>query len=72
MNVSTAVHQLLRLPGLHLYGSRWHNPGPAPDNAARFLLTVFPLVLMVISFAFSFFVDFGPVEKEPAASGAAD
>jgi GPH family glycoside/pentoside/hexuronide:cation symporter len=29
------------------------NPGPHPDNAARFLLTVFPPILMVISFAFS-------------------
>ena len=34
------------------------NPGTAPDNAARFLLTVFPLILMVISFLFSFFIDF--------------
>ena len=36
------------------------NPGTQPDNAARFLLTLFPLVLMVISFAFSFFIDFKP------------
>ena len=34
------------------------NPGPQPDQAARFLLTVFPPVLMVISFTFSFFIDF--------------
>jgi GPH family glycoside/pentoside/hexuronide:cation symporter len=34
------------------------NPGPQPDQAARFLLTVFPPVLMVISLAFSFFIDF--------------
>ena len=34
------------------------NPGPQPDQAARFLLTVFPPILMVISFAFSFFIDF--------------
>jgi glycoside/pentoside/hexuronide:cation symporter, GPH family len=33
-------------------------PGPEPGNAARFLLTVFPPILMVISFAFSFFIDF--------------
>ena len=38
------------------------NPGTQPGNAARFLLTVFPFVLMVISFAFSFFIDF----KAPA------
>ena len=43
------------------------NPGPQPDNAARFLLTVFPPILMVISFAFSFFIDFKPAEKvQPA------
>jgi GPH family glycoside/pentoside/hexuronide:cation symporter len=34
------------------------NPGPQPDLAARFLLTIFPPVLMVISFTFSFFIDF--------------
>jgi len=34
------------------------NPGPQPDQAARFLLTVFPPILMVISFAFSFFINF--------------
>jgi GPH family glycoside/pentoside/hexuronide:cation symporter len=34
------------------------NPGPQPDQAARFLLAVFPPILMVISFVFSFFIDF--------------
>ena len=34
------------------------NPGPQPDLAARFLLTIFPPILMVISFTFSFFIDF--------------
>jgi GPH family glycoside/pentoside/hexuronide:cation symporter len=44
------------------------NPGPQPDQAARFLLTIFPPILMVISFAFSFFIDFKPVEiPSPAA-----
>jgi len=38
------------------------NPGAQPDNAARFLLTVFPLVCMVISFGFSFFIDFAKTE----------
>jgi glycoside/pentoside/hexuronide:cation symporter, GPH family len=33
-------------------------PGPQPGNAARFLLTVFPFVLMLISLVFSFFIDF--------------
>ncbi len=41
------------------------NPGTQPDNAARFLLTIFPLVMMVISFGFSFFVNFNK-PKEPA------
>ncbi|MFC1879524.1 MFS transporter [Chloroflexota bacterium] len=34
------------------------NPGSQPDLAARFLLTIFPPILMVISFIFSFFIDF--------------
>jgi GPH family glycoside/pentoside/hexuronide:cation symporter len=34
------------------------NPGPQPGNAARFLLTVFPFVLMLVSLAFSFFIHF--------------
>ncbi|MBN2503490.1 MAG: MFS transporter [Anaerolineales bacterium] len=41
------------------------NPGPQPDLAARFLLTIFPPILMVISFAFSFFINFDqPVAAE--------
>jgi len=42
------------------------NPGPQPDQAARFLLTIFPPVLMVISFAFSFFIDFEKTGSLPA------
>jgi GPH family glycoside/pentoside/hexuronide:cation symporter len=45
------------------------DPGPHPDIAARFLMTVVPPVLMLISFAFSWFIDFKkPVEPqvEPA------
>jgi GPH family glycoside/pentoside/hexuronide:cation symporter len=34
------------------------NPGPQPDLAARFMLTIFPPILMVISFGFSFFINF--------------
>jgi GPH family glycoside/pentoside/hexuronide:cation symporter len=48
-----------------------NEPGPQPDNAARFLLTVFPTILMIISFTFSFFIDFERVEK-PAVIPAAD
>jgi GPH family glycoside/pentoside/hexuronide:cation symporter len=42
------------------------NPGPQPDLAARFLLTIFPPVLMVISFTFSFFINFNNVAEAPA------
>ncbi len=43
------------------------NPGSQPDNAARFLLTVFPPFLMLISLAFSFLIDFketGPAKVD--------
>lgn len=47
------------------------NPGPQPDNAARFLLTYFPMALMVISFAFSFFINFAPSQtSEPTLETA--
>jgi len=42
------------------------DPGPHPDQAARFLLTIFPPVLMVISFVFSFFIDFEKAKNTPA------
>jgi GPH family glycoside/pentoside/hexuronide:cation symporter len=42
------------------------NPGLQPGNAARFLLTMFPFVLMLISFTFSFFIDFKDTTKVPA------
>jgi GPH family glycoside/pentoside/hexuronide:cation symporter len=46
-----------------LYGfESGDNPGAQPDSAARFLMTIVPPVLMVISFAFSWFIDF----KKPA------
>ena len=39
------------------------NTGPHPDSAARFLMTIVPPVLMVISFSFSWFINFNkPVE----------
>jgi GPH family glycoside/pentoside/hexuronide:cation symporter len=44
------------------------NPGPQPDQAARFLLTIFPPVLMVISFAFSFFIDFEKTKAAPVVT----
>jgi GPH family glycoside/pentoside/hexuronide:cation symporter len=43
------------------------NPGPQPGDAARFLLTIVPPILMVISFAFSFFISFNQAtELQPA------
>jgi GPH family glycoside/pentoside/hexuronide:cation symporter len=48
-----------------LYGfESGDNPGTQPDAAARFLMTIVPPALMVISFAFSWFIDF----KEPVQS----
>ncbi|MFZ2095929.1 MAG: MFS transporter [Anaerolineales bacterium] len=44
------------------------NPGPQPDQASRFLLTIFPPVLMVISFTFSFFINFEKVGYTPAVA----
>jgi glycoside/pentoside/hexuronide:cation symporter, GPH family len=46
------------------------NPGNQPDQAARFLLTLFPLVLMIISFGFSFFIHFAPSEPARARQAA--
>lgn len=40
------------------------NPGPHPAAAARFLMTLAPPVLMTISFAFSWFIDFKPERGE--------
>ncbi|MBN1936291.1 MAG: MFS transporter [Anaerolineae bacterium] len=49
---------------LYLFESG-ENPGPHPDAAARFLMTIVPPVLMVISFAFSWFINFNkPVKAE--------
>jgi len=42
------------------------NPGANPHDAARFLLTVFPMALMVISFCFSFLISFPKEESAPA------
>jgi GPH family glycoside/pentoside/hexuronide:cation symporter len=43
------------------------NPGEQPQEAARFLLTLFPFVMMVISFGFSFLINFDQTENVPAA-----
>jgi GPH family glycoside/pentoside/hexuronide:cation symporter len=41
------------------------NPGPRPADASRFLLAAFPPILMVISFAFSFFIRFDDAQQAP-------
>jgi GPH family glycoside/pentoside/hexuronide:cation symporter len=78
--ISNALGFMNRLNGLFtsvafflvykLYGyESGTNPGSQPDQAARFLLTIFPPILMVISFTFSFFIDF---KKAPVAPVAAE
>jgi len=67
--ISNAMGFMNRLNGLftsaayllvfRLYGFESGDvPGTRPDDAARFLMTIVPPVLMVISFAFSWFIDF--------------
>jgi GPH family glycoside/pentoside/hexuronide:cation symporter len=46
------------------------NPGPSPGQASRFLLTVFPAAMMVLSLAVSFFISF-PETAKPAEETAA-
>ncbi len=80
--ISNAMGFMNRLNGLFtsagfflvsvLYGfESGEVPGPQPENAARFLLTVFPAFLLVISFIFSFFIDFKDTDSaqpvEPAS-----
>ena len=72
--ISSAMGFMNRLNGLFtssafflvatIYGfESGNNPGPQPDEAARFLLTVFPTILMIISFGFSFMLNFKTTEK---------
>jgi GPH family glycoside/pentoside/hexuronide:cation symporter len=74
--ISNALGFMNRLNGLFtsaaftlvflLYGfESGDNPGLQPDNAARFLLTMFPFVMMLISFAFSFFINFKKTATAP-------
>jgi GPH family glycoside/pentoside/hexuronide:cation symporter len=43
------------------------NPGTQPGTASRFLLTVFPLILMIVSLGFSFFLKF--TQRQNARAG---
>jgi GPH family glycoside/pentoside/hexuronide:cation symporter len=47
------------------------NPGPSPGQASRFLLTVFPAAMMVLSLVFSFFISFPGTRKSPEQKTAA-
>ena len=40
------------------------NPGPEPESAARFLISQFPLVLMIICVILSYFLRFPDEETE--------
>ena len=75
--ISSALGFMNRLNGLftgaayllvfRIYGfESGANPGPRPDQAARFLMTIVPPILMVISFAFSWFIDFKKPVDAPA------
>jgi GPH family glycoside/pentoside/hexuronide:cation symporter len=56
-----------------LYGFQsGENPGTQPDAAARFLMTVVPPVLMVISFTFSWFINFKKPVEAADPKGLAD
>ena len=79
--ISNALGFMNRLNGLFtsaaftlvflLYGfESGDNPGLQPDNAARFLLTMFPFVMMLISFGFSFFIDFKKTANPPEIAQA--
>ncbi|NLV75223.1 MAG: MFS transporter [Chloroflexi bacterium] len=72
--ISSALGFMNRLNGLFTAGAFWlvfvlfgfqsgDVPGPNPALASRFLIAVVPCTLMVISFGFSFFIDF----REPSA-----
>jgi len=75
--ISNALGFLNQLNGLftsaayllvfRLYGfESGDNPGLHPDNAARFLMTIVPPILMVISFAFSWFINFNKNAAAPS------
>lgn len=46
-------------------------PGPQPDAAARFLLTIFPFAVMILSVAASRFLKFPELDDAPAEQPAA-
>ncbi len=80
--ISNALGFMNRLNGLFtsaayflvslLYGFQsGENPGPQPAEAARFLMTIVPPVLMVISFAFSWLIHFRNVPPSPIPARSA-
>ena len=76
--ISNAMGFMGRLNGLFtsaaffavytLYGFKsGQEPGPQPGDATRFLLTLCPIVMMLISLTFSFFLDFREAEQVQVA-----
>ncbi len=76
--ISNALGFMNRLNGLFTSLAFWlvfrlfgfesgDNPGASPDQAARFLMTLFPILMTLISFAFSFTVNF----RKPDAAAEA-
>jgi glycoside/pentoside/hexuronide:cation symporter, GPH family len=79
--ISNALGFMNRLSGLFVSGAyllvtrlygfvSGDNPGTRPDDAARFLMTIVPPVLMVVSFAFSWFIDFKKPVDAPTVPAA--
>lgn len=80
--ISSALGFMNRLNGLftsvayllvfQIYGfESGDNPGTNPDEAARFLMTIVPPVLMMISFAISWFINFNEKPAEPSIQAEA-
>lgn len=74
--ISNALGFMNRLSGLFISGAyllvssiygfkSGDNPGTRPDDAARFLMTIVPPVLMVISFTISWFINFKKPNTDP-------
>jgi len=69
-NYSACLFATLRC-NTRLYGFQsGENPGLHPDAAARFLMTIAPPVLMIISFAFSWLINFKKPAEAPEAAAA--
>lgn len=77
--ISSALGFMNRLSGLvtalgftlvfKIYGfESGNNPGATPGKAANFLLTLFPIALMIVSLIFSFFINFKENKNQTSIS----